>query len=215
MLSITTMHHLQRIYTQHSNYDLRRLLSGTEPFLDHLTGTSWLPAYWFGAVGGMRLDMKLRRAVGEAIRLQCCSGPASPNSVQSPSTNSASQSILYGLLKVGTRLITIIRPKKHSFHPSDLHLIFNMINSSSSFRSVPESWLPICLPKFNDRAFLHAYVSYVTPGYPGVAADLCLILVSTDAGAFFAMSECRKRIVEVCRFFLFIGAVVDELIYSI
>lgn len=71
--------------------------------------------------------------------------------------NHAKDSILYGMLIVKNQLITILRPRKHSFHPSDLHLIFNMINSSSSFRAAPESWMPICLPKFNDKGFLHAY----------------------------------------------------------
>ena len=80
---------------------------------------------------------------------------------------------------------------------ADLHLIFNMVNSSTSFRSVPESWMPICLPKFNDRGFLHAYVSYLIPSYPGPASDLCLVLVSPDRDKFFELSHCRKMIVQV------------------
>lgn len=69
-----------------------------------------------------------------------------------------------------------------------------MVNSSTSFRTAPESWMPICLPNFNDRAFLHAYVSYLTPTYPGPASDLCLVLVSTDRDQFFSMSGCKKLI---------------------
>lgn len=82
------------------------------------------------------------------------------------------------------------------FKKPDLHLIFNMVNSSNSFKAVPESWMPICLPKFNDKGFLHTYVSYITPSYPGPAADICLVLVSNDRDKFFEMSECRQAIVQ-------------------
>jgi hypothetical protein len=57
--------------------------------------------------------------------------------------------------------------------------------------------MPICLPKFNDRGFVHAYVSYVTPSYPGPASDLCLVLVSPNRDAFFDLSDSKRLIVEV------------------
>jgi hypothetical protein len=119
------------------------------------------------------------------------------NALQAARVHAKDNSLLYGMLIVRDRLITIMRPKKHSFHPSDLHLIFNMVNSSTSFKSVPESWMPICLPKFNDQSFLHAYVSYITPSYPGPASEMCLVLVSTDRDRFFDMAECRKTVVSV------------------
>ena len=61
----------------------------------------------------------------------------------------------------------------------------------SSIRSA-ESWMPICLPKFNDTGFLHAYVSYLPNDSPA-----CLLLISTDKEKFFALQEVQKRIVEV------------------
>ena len=72
-----------------------------------------------------------------------------------------------------------------------------MVNSSTSFKSAPESWMPICLPKFNDKGFLHAYVSYITPTYPGPASDLCLVLVSSDRDKFFELSQCKQLILQV------------------
>ena len=48
------------------------------------------------------------------------------------------------------RLITLVRMKKYFIHPADLHLIFNLVNSSESFK-LSESWTPICLPKFDSR----------------------------------------------------------------
>ena len=54
-----------------------------------------------------------------------------------------------------------------------IHLLMNFVSSSSSFRT-GESWTPVCLPRFNDRGFLHAHVCYV-------AKDVCLVLLSTQA----------------------------------
>lgn len=55
-----------------------------------------------------------------------------------------------------------MRPKKHSIHPSDLHILVNTVQSSSSVNSsAAASWLPICLPKFNPAAFVNAYVTFL------------------------------------------------------
>lgn len=53
-----------------------------------------------------------------------------------------------------------------------------------------ESWTPLCLPKFNDSGFLHAYVCFV-------AADVCLLLISTKQDSFYQLSNCKREIVEV------------------
>lgn len=63
--------------------------------------------------------------------------------------------------------------------------------ASTSFKSA-ESWTPICLPKFNDSGYLHAYVSYLPDNSPA-----CLLLFSTDKEKFFELQQCKERIVEV------------------
>jgi len=65
--------------------------------------------------------------------------------------------------------VTIARPRKHSIHPTDLHVLLATI-AAPSIKGTTASWLPICLPKFNASGFLHAYVSFIrsegedTPG---------------------------------------------------
>jgi len=98
-----------------------------------------------------------------------------------------------------------------------MHLIINMI-TSTSFRSV-ESWSPICLPKYNSRGFLYAYVSYLdsidgteipddeneaninssSPTSPSklTKTDICLTFLSPDKNAFFDLSNCKKKIEKV------------------
>ena len=77
------------------------------------------------------------------------------------------------------RVITLVRPKKHSIHPSgkpsprirlrvfdmkalDLHVLVNTIYAPSIINSsASASWLPICLPKFNSSAFVNTYVMFL------------------------------------------------------
>ena len=78
------------------------------------------------------------------------------------------------------RLVTVVRPKRHSLHPPDLQLLISMLFNASTFRDGGEHWMPICLPKFNARGFLHAYIHFFR-------ADVCVVLISADKDAFFEM----------------------------
>ena len=78
------------------------------------------------------------------------------------------------------RVITLVRPKKHSIHPSgtlsclrsrpahskcvptDLHILVNTVHSPSIVNSsAAASWVPVCLPKFDSAAFVNAYVMFL------------------------------------------------------
>lgn len=62
----------------------------------------------------------------------------------------------------------------------------NFINASSSLKD-SESWTPLCLPKFNDQGYLHAYVCFIAP-------EVCLLLISTKPDSFYQLSECKNLI---------------------
>lgn len=57
-----------------------------------------------------------------------------------------------------------------------MHLLLNTLATSATLRSV-ETWLPICLPKFNPAGFVHAYISFVRE-------DVGLVFISADRDAF-------------------------------
>ena len=80
---------------------------------------------------------------------------------------------------------------------TDIHMIFNLVDASTSFQAT-ETWTPICLPKFNDTGFLHAYVCYL----PG-DSNACLLLISTNREKFFELKQCKERVIEVrvCRLY--------------
>ncbi len=99
--------------------------------------------------------------------------------------------MLYVILVAQGRVITLVRPRKHSIHPSgmanhertpvlavnyfaDLHILVNTIHSPSILNnSAAASWLPVCLPKFNAAAFVNAYVMFLPHGdVPNTPQDL-------------------------------------------
>ncbi|CAG8487370.1 10073_t:CDS:10 [Funneliformis caledonium] len=171
ILSVLTSTQLTKIYEQRMNFDLRILLGGTEPFLDKLANSmSDEPGFMLGSIQCVRMSKELRDKVGNILQIV------------------KSKDLLYAMLITNYKLITLLRLKKHSLHSADLHLVFNMVNGSSTFRSV-ESWTPICLPKFNNKGFLHAYVCYIT-------ANVCLLLISPDKDKFFELSDAKNTIVE-------------------
>ena len=90
--------------------------------------------YMLSAVQVLPMPSNLRENVSTVIKQNC----------------SKSQNVVFALLIANNRLITLVRMKKYYIHPADLHLIFNFVNSSESFK-LSESWAPICLPKFDSR----------------------------------------------------------------
>ncbi|KAJ3053009.1 Vacuolar fusion protein mon1b [Rhizophlyctis rosea] len=171
ILFILTSAQLTKIFETRNNYDLRNLISGTETFLDELCNRfQRTSGYFLGGIECLKMPSKLRMKIGDVL------------------SKDPPKDLLFGMLVAREKLVTLIRPKRYSLTPSDLHLIINMINSSTSFRSV-ESWTPICLPKFNNRQFLHTYICFL-------GEDLCLVLLSQNRDAFFELSEYKSRIVE-------------------
>ncbi|KAG7477998.1 hypothetical protein MATL_G00075720 [Megalops atlanticus] len=176
IISLLTLTQLNHIFQHKQNYDLRRLLAGSEHLTDNL----------------LRL---LDRDPGLLLSaVTCLPLPSSSRDVISSSLQAAkAKSLVFSILLAGNRLVTLVRKKDQFLHHMDLHLLFNLVGSSSSFRE-GEGWTPICLPKFNTAGFFHAHISYLEP-----ASDLCLILVSTDREDFFNLSDCKRRFLERLR----------------
>lgn len=173
IVSLLTLTQLNHIFQHKQNYDLRRLLAGSEYLTDNLLH---------------RLD----RDPGLLLSaVTCLPLASSARDVVSSSLQAAkSKSLVFSILLAGDRLVSLVRKKDQFLHHIDLHLVFNLVGSSSSFRE-GEGWTPICLPKFNTAGFFHAHISYLEP-----ASELCLILVSTDREDFFNMSDCKLKFLE-------------------
>ncbi|XP_010345439.1 vacuolar fusion protein MON1 homolog A isoform X2 [Saimiri boliviensis] len=176
ILSLLTGAQLSHIFQQKQNYDLRRLLSGSERITDNLLQLMARdPSFLMGAARCLPLAAAVRDTVSASLQ------------------QARARSLVFSILLARNQLVALVRRKDQFLHPIDLHLLFNLISSSSSFRE-GEAWTPVCLPKFNAAGFFHAHISYLEPD-----TDLCLLLISTDREDFFAVSDCRRRFQERLR----------------
>ncbi|PRT53352.1 Vacuolar fusion protein MON1 [Wickerhamiella sorbophila] len=171
ILSTLTQNQLEKAFTSRPNMDLRPLLAGTEVFLNALAKdmASGDPV-WFGALESLELRKTTRLALN-SILVEC----RTPN-------------MLYGMIVADKQLVGVVRPKKHSLHPADLYLLFSMLFNTTAFDE-GEHWVPICLPRFNPKGFLYAYIHFFTK-------SAALVLLSPDRTAFFELQQAYTNIME-------------------
>lgn len=175
IVSVLTYSNLSRIFEQRRNYDLRRLLGGAEKFLDNLVdvmGTD--PSFLLSAVRCLPLEFSVRDTIGQTLAQHC----------------GKLKNVVFAILLAENHLVTLIRMKKYFLHAADLHLVMNLVSSSESFKS-SETWLPICLPKFDPSGFLYGHISYMDDDNTS-----CLLLLTVDKDMFFQLKECRTKIIE-------------------
>lgn len=72
-------------------------------------------------------------------------------------------------------------------HVSDILLLSHFVGNSNSLKSHDQNWVPLCLPSFNEKAFLQAYICNIR------VIDLSLVLISTssDPSMFKELHDCR------------------------
>ncbi|KAH9980276.1 DUF254-domain-containing protein [Lactifluus volemus] len=157
VLSVVSVAQLRRIFERRTNFDLGRLLSGSEVLIhslldrvetDMAMGTSSLHC--------LRLDPVVRsRAASHLI------------------PTSKIKDLLYLILVAQGRVISLARPKKHSIHPADLHILMNTAHSPSIINSsASASWLPLCLPKYNPSGFANVFITFLQSGSDAASSTL-------------------------------------------
>ncbi|KAF9568812.1 DUF254-domain-containing protein [Agrocybe pediades] len=146
ILSIVTAAQLKRIFERRTNFDLRRLLNGAEPFMNSLLLRLETDiAMTMSSLNCLKMEPNIRKRLAESLV-----------------PSSKMKDMLYIILIASNRVVTLIRPKKHSIHPADLHIIMNTIHSPPIFNSpAAASWIPVCLPKFNPSGFVNAYINFL------------------------------------------------------
>ncbi|KAJ3491401.1 hypothetical protein NLG97_g5605 [Lecanicillium saksenae] len=136
ILSTLTLPTLKKIFVHRPSSDLRKPLQGTESLLSSLadTFTRGSPTTLLGSLECLKLRKSQRHSINNTfLKLR-------------------SDKLLYGLIIAGGKLVSVIRPRRHSLHPSDLQLIFNMLFESDGIKGGGgENWIPLCLPAFNNE----------------------------------------------------------------
>uniref|UniRef100_K7FQZ4 Vacuolar fusion protein MON1 homolog n=1 Tax=Pelodiscus sinensis TaxID=13735 RepID=K7FQZ4_PELSI len=180
ILSMLTQVSITRIFERKKNYDLRRLLAGSEKILDRLLNlVESDPGFLLGAVRCLPLPASQRDALGALLQKAI-----TPN-------------LVFSILVAQSQLVTAVQERavieECRLEPTDLHLLLNLIGASSAFQA-GEIWTPICLPRFNPDGYFYAYISYLD-----AECTVCLVLLSTDKESFYAVSDCKKRVEEAMR----------------
>lgn len=203
ILSTLTLPSLEKIFSNRPGTDLRRPLQGTDVLLDGLSDgfTRGSPSTLLSSLECLRLRKSHRQTINDTLL-----------KVRSPD-------LLYGLIVAAGRLVSVVRPKKHSLHPGDLHLIFNMLFEAGSVKAGGgENWIPLCLPGFNNTGFLYMYVSFLSPSeaafvaaspktdrpssssssstkQPVTSDDLAIVLISPSKDAFDSLRAMRDALI--------------------
>ncbi|KAL6707440.1 Vacuolar fusion protein mon1 [Coniothyrium glycines] len=194
ILSTLTLPSMERMFAARANYDLRRPLQGTETLLSAL------------ADGFTRGSSSTLLSALECLKLR----KAHRTTINNSLLKTRSENLLYGLIVASGKLVSVVRPKKHSLHPGDLHLIFNMLfeGSSSVKAGGGENWIPLCLPGFNNTGYLYMYVSFLNLEHPtepmqerprtshGADDEVAVLLISAEKESFFELRRMRDELVE-------------------
>ncbi|KAF2018311.1 DUF254-domain-containing protein [Aaosphaeria arxii CBS 175.79] len=195
ILSTLTLPSMERMFAARANYDLRRPLQGTETLLSALSDgfTRGSPSTLLSALECLKLRKTHRQAINKTL------------------LSTRSENLLYGLIVASGKLVSVVRPKKHSLHPGDLHLIFNMLFEAGSVKAGGgENWIPLCLPGFNNTGYLYMYVSFLNledPTTPvaerpksreggGAADEVAILLISPNKEGFFELRAMRDQLVD-------------------
>ncbi|KAF4123449.1 vacuolar fusion protein MON1 [Geosmithia morbida] len=194
VLSTLTLPALTNIFANRPSSDLRKPLEGTQSLLSSLADnfTKGSPSTLLSSLECLRLRKSQRHAINNTFLKQ------------------RTGKLLYGLIVAGGKLVSVIRPRRHSLHPSDLQLIFNMLFETEGIRSGGgENWVPICLPAFNNRGYLYMYVSFLDenmtnerqdggaqdmPRQQSPEDEVAVVLISTDREGFYDLQQMRDAV---------------------
>lgn len=187
ILSTLTLPTLTKIFVHRPSSDLSTPLQGTEGLLSSLADsfTKGSPTSMLGALECLRIRKSQRHALNNAF------------------LKARTDKLLYGLIVAGGRLVSVIRPRRHSLHPSDLQLIFNMLFESGGVKAGGgENWIPLCLPAFNNSGYLYMYVSFFDDSSadeaeepaPSPDEQIAIILISPDRESFYDLKEMRDKV---------------------
>ncbi|KAL2809666.1 SAND protein [Aspergillus granulosus] len=190
ILSTLTLPSLTHLFSVRPSTDLKRPLQGSETLLSTLADsfTRGSPSTLLSALECLKIRKSHRQTINNTL------------------LKTKANNLLYGLVVAGGRLVSVVRPKKHSLHPGDLQLLFNMIFEAEAVKAGGgESWIPVCLPGFNSSGYLYMYVSFLdlrddieTAAEETATTEesVAIILISTDKESFFEMQKMRDSFVE-------------------
>ncbi|CAF1459213.1 unnamed protein product [Rotaria magnacalcarata] len=179
IISTLTLSRIKQKFNAQPNFDIRRWLSNAERKLlhniidmyEHDLGMLMTSARC------LILPANIRGQIGQTVA----------------QTIRGQQDMLFAIILAHGQLVSIARLRNYHLHPSDLYLLINLVNSTDAFKGV-ESWVPVCLPRFDPGGCFHAHISYLDD-----SCDVCLVLLTVNPEHFQILSDYKQVIHEKLR----------------
>lgn len=176
ILSSLTLQRLERMFSRHTNLDLRRLLVGDSRLLSSiicLVENSF--GTFLNAFSCTVLPISKRSQITQVIN-QCVKP----------------QELVFAILLNSCEIVSMVRMKNQQLRPLDIHILTNLVYNSQSFKSAHSNWLPVCMPKFDPNGFLYANITYLDE-------DICLVLLSVKSTDFYNLQSVKDKIFEALK----------------
>ncbi|CAF1342954.1 unnamed protein product [Rotaria sp. Silwood1] len=176
IISTLTLSRIKQKFIVQPNFDIRRWLSNAEKKLLHNIINMYERdlGMLITSAKCLILPVNIRNQIGQTV-------------VQ---TIRGQQDMIFAVILAHGHLVTIARLRNYHLHPSDLYLLINLVNSSDAFKGV-ESWVPVCLPRFDPGGCFHAHISYLDD-----SCDVCLVLLTVNPEHFQILSDFKQTINE-------------------
>jgi hypothetical protein len=186
---------IQSVLKKKASFDLRNLLGGTDAVLYSLMhNMSHTLNYSLKSVKPLIVSKQVRTTLGDIL------------------LRNKVPKLMFSLLISGDRLVHLIQNKKYTLQMTDLLLLMNFVNSSTSMRS-SETWTPLCLPALSSSQYVYVYVNFLNldvgssplSSNASVSSndfsfdmshreELCLVMICAGQDLFFECSNARKQI---------------------
>lgn len=185
LLSSLSERKLSKIFSKRQNFDLRNFLESTDfenlNEICSLLCERFYPDTLLGALRSLSMRKSHRAQLHEAMSQQLNKEADLPRGT-----------LLYGLIVApDNKLCSVLRPKEHTLHTTDLHLLFCLIfHRFQNLDDSQELWVPICFPKFNANGFLYGYIKFLSKG------NSILVLISAQKDAFFSLKHFADHLIK-------------------
>ncbi|KAJ6233050.1 hypothetical protein M0813_04334 [Anaeramoeba flamelloides] len=152
--------------------DLRTYLGGTTKFFDSLIHRMNSYDFITDSIKFLKLKPSIREKVASALR------------------ETKFKFLRFAILLTDSGVIQLTQTKKKAISTHDLFLLQNF-SQDPAFRP-NEIWSPLCLPDYNSKAFVHAYLNYIDK-----KQKICLLLISLDPTGFMDLKTQSEKVVKV------------------
>lgn len=188
LLSSLTERQLNRFFSKRSNFDLRKTLEHSDfenlNEICSLMTEKLYPDLLLNSLQSQPLSKTIRTKIHDTISLQ----------LMEDADLIPRGTLLYGLILSSNenKLTSVIRPRGHTLHTTDLQLLFCLIRRHyKTISTEQELWIPVCFPKFNSSGYLYSYIKF----FSNESGDKSsLVLISAQKDAFFKLKLFSDRL---------------------